>query len=74
MYTLAGDEGNFAISGDGQVTVARTLDREMTPSYSLTVTAQDRGQPRNSANSILNFDLSDINDNVPTFEQVHTIV
>ena len=74
VYALAGDEGDFAIDANGIVTVTRSLDREVTASYDLVVSALDRGQPQNRADYQLNFDLIDVNDVTPTFEQVCTVI
>ncbi|XP_048059442.1 protocadherin alpha-2-like [Megalobrama amblycephala] len=45
------------------------LDREVTSSYEITVTATDLGQPPLSSFKILNIQVSDVNDNSPQFTQ-----
>ncbi|XP_049613628.1 protocadherin alpha-8-like [Syngnathus scovelli] len=43
------------------------LDRELVADYDITITATDCGQPPLSTFKILHVDVSDVNDNVPTF-------
>nr|XP_057919382.1 protocadherin alpha-8-like [Doryrhamphus excisus] len=43
------------------------LDRELVSDYDITLTATDCGQPPLSNFKILHVDVSDVNDNVPTF-------
>ncbi|KAM6380450.1 protocadherin beta-15-like [Pluvialis apricaria] len=50
------------------VTVS-TLDREETPRYIVTVTAADAGSPPLTTTQTFTVDISDINDNVPVFNQ-----
>ncbi|XP_022042707.2 protocadherin alpha-8-like [Acanthochromis polyacanthus] len=45
------------------------LDRESIPHYEITITATDCGQPPLSTFKTLNIDVSDVNDNVPEFQQ-----
>ncbi|XP_041050027.1 protocadherin Fat 1-like isoform X1 [Carcharodon carcharias] len=54
---------------NGLVTTARTLDYEQTQYYSLTVRAVDNGIPPLSSDVLLNVNISDFNDNPPTFRQ-----
>ncbi|GCB61025.1 hypothetical protein scyTo_0004039 [Scyliorhinus torazame] len=54
---------------NGLVTTARTLDYEQTQYYSLTVRAVDHGIPPLSRDVLLNVNISDFNDNPPTFRQ-----
>ncbi|XP_062055036.1 protocadherin-23 [Lepus europaeus] len=51
----------------GVVTTRVVLDYESSSSYSLTVQATDRGLPRLSATSMINIQVTDINDNAPSF-------
>lgn len=52
----------------GAITVAKPLDREKTPTYSLTVQATDRGSTPRTDTSTISIVLLDINDFVPIFE------
>lgn len=52
----------------GAITVAKPLDREKTPTYSLTVQATDRGSTPRTDTTTVNIVLLDINDFVPMFE------
>ncbi|XP_067899138.1 protocadherin Fat 1 [Heterodontus francisci] len=54
---------------NGLVTTARILDHEKTQHYSLTVRAMDNGIPPLSSDVLLNVNISDFNDNPPTFRQ-----
>ncbi|XP_051936250.1 protocadherin alpha-6-like isoform X33 [Hippocampus zosterae] len=45
------------------------LDRELVADYDITITATDCGQPPLSTFKILHVDVSDVNDNIPTFTQ-----
>ncbi|MBC6411232.1 MAG: cadherin domain-containing protein, partial [Ekhidna sp.] len=66
-YTLTGeDSGDFSIDGNGQITVASTLDRETTSSYTLTVTATDDDATNSlSATAAVTINVTDVNDNAP---------
>ncbi|XP_069781342.1 protocadherin Fat 4 isoform X2 [Narcine bancroftii] len=52
----------------GIVSVAKQLDRETRPSYSLTVQATDRGSSPQTAKVMVNINLTDMNDFIPIFE------
>ncbi|XP_061463305.1 protocadherin gamma-B5-like [Rhineura floridana] len=45
------------------------LDRERTPTYNITITATDKGTPPLSTHKAISLQISDINDNAPTFEK-----
>ncbi|XP_030648034.1 protocadherin beta-6-like [Chanos chanos] len=46
------------------------LDREQVSGYNVTITASDGGTPSLSSTTILNFQVSDINDNPPEFKEI----
>uniref|UniRef100_A0A673FEJ7 Protocadherin 1 gamma 1 n=1 Tax=Sinocyclocheilus rhinocerous TaxID=307959 RepID=A0A673FEJ7_9TELE len=50
------------------ITTTRSLDREQIENYNVTITATDGGTPPLFSNLTLNIQVSDINDNSPTFE------
>ncbi|XP_062902616.1 protocadherin Fat 4 isoform X2 [Mobula hypostoma] len=52
----------------GILSVAKQLDRETRPSYSLTVHATDRGSSPQTATAVVNINLTDMNDFIPVFE------
>uniref|UniRef100_UPI00398F28FC protocadherin Fat 4 n=1 Tax=Pristiophorus japonicus TaxID=55135 RepID=UPI00398F28FC len=52
----------------GVVSVAKQLDRETRPSYSLIVQATDRGSSPQTATAVVNINLTDMNDFIPIFE------
>ncbi|XP_041121084.1 protocadherin gamma-A11-like isoform X5 [Polyodon spathula] len=45
------------------------LDRERVSEYNITITAKDGGTPSLSSNQTITLKISDVNDNVPTFDQ-----
>ncbi|XP_044081892.1 protocadherin gamma-A1-like [Neovison vison] len=47
----------------------RTLDRELTSRYNITVTATDQGTPALSTETHISLQVTDINDNPPVFPQ-----
>ncbi|KAJ8412621.1 hypothetical protein AAFF_G00129570 [Aldrovandia affinis] len=61
----------FAIdSKTGWITTLKDLDREMCPSYTLTVVASDLGEVFSLSSSVVVMvTIADINDNPPTFEK-----
>ncbi|XP_072557676.1 protocadherin Fat 3a isoform X2 [Paramormyrops kingsleyae] len=74
---ISGDRENqfFIDPITGLMKVNKELDREMVSGYSLTVRALDSGSPAMSSTVMVNIDISDINDNPPTFSLAnHTAV
>ncbi|PKK21808.1 FAT atypical cadherin 2 [Columba livia] len=64
--------GHFAIQPkSGQISIAKHLDREEIPSYSLTVRATDNGHPAQFSDVALHIHVSDVNDNPPRFFQLN---
>ena len=60
-YVLSGtDEADFSVSATGQITVARALDYETTPSYSLTLTATDTAGATDTAT--VNIAVTDVDE------------
>ncbi|XP_076811022.1 protocadherin-16-like isoform X2 [Clavelina lepadiformis] len=55
----------------GEICVAGDLDRETTDSYTLTVSAFDRGSPQRNSNATVLIRVTDDNDNRPRFNQSH---
>lgn len=67
-YTLS--QGSFSIDATtGIIRTTAKLDRETTPSYTLTCTATDHGNPRLSKPKKIHVTLLDVNDNAPRFEK-----
>ncbi|XP_049761329.1 protocadherin-23 isoform X1 [Elephas maximus indicus] len=66
---LSGNQGDaFQIDAlSGVITTNTILDYEFTSSYSLIVQATDKGMPQLSATSVIKIQVTDINDNAPTF-------
>ncbi|XP_046380464.2 protocadherin Fat 1-like isoform X3 [Haliotis rufescens] len=71
-YTLTGgnEQGKFAIDSDrGMILVAEPLDHELSKEYFLTITATDKGETPLSCSTIVNINITDVNDNAPQFGQ-----
>ncbi|CAI5780368.1 protocadherin gamma-B5-like isoform X16 [Podarcis lilfordi] len=45
------------------------LDREKAPAYNITITATDKGTPPLSTHKTISLQISDVNDNTPTFQK-----
>ncbi|XP_072563906.1 protocadherin-23 isoform X2 [Paramormyrops kingsleyae] len=54
----------------GKLVLHSSLDREVTDSYTLTVTAFDGGQPPLNGSALVNVTVLDVNDNTPAFESM----
>ncbi|XP_063060813.1 protocadherin Fat 3-like [Engraulis encrasicolus] len=70
VYSIvAGDrEKQFVIDPmTGQIQLNKEVDRETVMSYQLSVGARDSGSPPLSSTAIVKIEISDINDNAPTF-------
>ncbi|KAM9318351.1 protocadherin Fat 3a isoform 2-T2 [Pholidichthys leucotaenia] len=70
LYSIvSGDRDNqfFIDPLSGVIKVNKQLDRETVPSFSLAIRALDSGAPPMSSTAMVNIDISDINDNPPTF-------
>ncbi|KAI8511673.1 hypothetical protein Bbelb_107730 [Branchiostoma belcheri] len=68
FITSGNSDGHFAMDYvTGWITIDKELDREVTGSYTLTVTAYDGGSsPRRSADATVHVTVDDVNDNAPT--------
>ncbi|XP_019645840.1 PREDICTED: protocadherin Fat 4-like [Branchiostoma belcheri] len=68
FITSGNSDGHFAMDYvTGWITIDKELDREVTGSYTLTVTAYDGGtSPRRSADATVHVTIDDVNDNAPT--------
>lgn len=61
---------DFAINPQtGAIVTTKTLDRETTSGYLLTVTAKDGGNPPLSDTTDVEISVTDVNDNFPIFKQ-----
>lgn len=66
--TAARYPGHFSInSGTGDLSVNTILDRETRAEYDLVVIAEDGGEPARSSSMTVHIDVSDTNDNAPSF-------
>ena len=59
---------------DMMVELARSLDREDSPSYQVTLFCQDNGSPRLNATASFTVDVQDVNDNPPVFREVDVTI
>ena len=67
---ITGDTSTFTIHRDlGTVTLIRSLDRETTSTYTLTIRCSDDGAPKRSAKTIVKVIVLDVNDNPPVFSR-----
>lgn len=68
------EDGRFEIEeATGQIMLARSLDRETTAKYTLTVLAKDAGMAKQlSATTIVAIEVLDENDNAPEFIQTES--
>ena len=68
---ISGDpDGNFMISSNSEIQISsQTLDRESINHYTLTVRAEDGGNPSLTALTTVLISIMDINDNPPIFTQ-----
>ncbi|XP_023385931.1 protocadherin-23 [Pteropus vampyrus] len=66
---LSGNQGEaFHIDAlSGEITADGILDYEHISSYSLIVQATDKGMPRLSGTTVVKIQVTDVNDNAPTF-------
>ncbi|CAG9785684.1 unnamed protein product [Diatraea saccharalis] len=61
--------GYFSLGNvDGILRATGKLDRELKSSYTITVTAKDRGDPPNITKTKININILDENDNSPVFD------
>ncbi|XP_067670754.1 protocadherin Fat 4-like [Haliotis asinina] len=71
FYILLG-EGSYKFQIDGSsgiISTATSLDREVKSKYNLTVMAMDRGTPPRSSTAKVIINVTDVNDDVPKFNQ-----
>ena len=70
VITAGDDNDEFVIDPIlGDIQLVRSLDRENTPFYSLTIEAVDAGTPASTGTATLNITLGDVNDHPPRFLQ-----
>eukprot|EP00118_Oscarella_pearsei_P012437 m.91691 g.91691 ORF g.91691 m.91691 type:complete len:1711 (+) comp36705_c0_seq1:99-5231(+) len=73
-YQISSSSKNFPFrvsSGSGQITIAKSLDRETTSSYNFIVVANSASQTA-SANVLVG--VTDVNDNAPVFSKINYVV
>ena len=69
VYSLSG-ANNFAVDANtGIISLIQAVDYESVRSYSLNVTAYDKGQPVKSNSQIYSINIINVNDNHPSFAQ-----
>ena len=75
MYTLVSGNENGEFDCDentGKVTFKKSVDFENKKSYTLTISATDKGSPsrKSIVDAIVNVSITDVNDNKPVFNPV----
>uniref|UniRef100_A0A670IKT0 Cadherin domain-containing protein n=1 Tax=Podarcis muralis TaxID=64176 RepID=A0A670IKT0_PODMU len=67
----SGDNGKVLPSSNNyfKLQTDSPLDREIAPAYNITITATDKGTPPLSTHKTISLQISDINDNAPTFQR-----
>uniref|UniRef100_A0A8C5MFV2 Cadherin domain-containing protein n=1 Tax=Leptobrachium leishanense TaxID=445787 RepID=A0A8C5MFV2_9ANUR len=68
-FKLISSSSNFY-----EIVTKRSLDREQTLSYNITIQASDKGSPPLSSKQIIRLDVLDVNDNTPRFEKNKYVV
>ncbi|XP_041444733.1 protocadherin gamma-B1 isoform X23 [Xenopus laevis] len=63
-FKLLSTSGNFY-----KIVTMRTLDRERSSHYNITIQATDKGSPPLSVQTTIRLDVLDVNDNPPVFEK-----
>ncbi|CAN2391287.1 homophilic cell adhesion via plasma membrane adhesion molecules, partial [Pristimantis euphronides] len=53
-----------------KIVTKSSLDREIISSYNITIQASDKGFPEMTSRTIIRLDVSDVNDNAPTFDKL----
>ncbi|KAM4809573.1 LOW QUALITY PROTEIN: protocadherin Fat 1 [Rhinophrynus dorsalis] len=68
---IDGNQGNTFIIDPvrGEIKVNKLLDREKISGYTLTIQAEDNGNPPRLNSTTVNIDVSDVNDNPPVFSK-----
>ncbi|CAH2300904.1 protocadherin Fat 4 [Pelobates cultripes] len=68
-YALASgnEDGAFKLSSSGQLSLMKSLDREVKEQYILLITAVDSGSPSLTGTGTITVNVDDINDNKPSF-------
>ncbi|KAL4715527.1 hypothetical protein ACJJTC_009153 [Scirpophaga incertulas] len=72
IYSIIGGNTNLDFKIDpqtGEIEVARHLDRETIPTYSLIIGAIDSGTPPQTGTATVKVTISDVNDNGPIFDE-----
>jgi len=66
-YSIYGEGADYFSIDGGVISTARPLDREVNSSFELFVVATDRGTPSLSTNVTFFINVTDVNDETPTF-------
>lgn len=68
-YAIASgnEEWAFRLSSNGQLSIVKSLDREVKEQYILLITAVDSGSPALTGTGTITVNVDDVNDNKPAF-------
>ena len=70
IYSIYGDDnGNFFVSPDGMLKLARPLDRETVSTYEITMVARGNAHPFPSVRAVITVLVEDVPDNIPQFQE-----
>ncbi|WKX99857.1 hypothetical protein Q1695_014605 [Nippostrongylus brasiliensis] len=75
LYRITNGSSAFGIDEKtGVIYVNENIDRELKSSYSLTITAQDQGEPPLSSSATVRISVTDVNDNAPSCNSVTSLL
>lgn len=75
QYSLVERSDLFSVNPyDSDLRLLEVIDRETTPTISLTLVATDNGNPSKSSLASVVIDVSDVNDNPPILQHLEDII
>lgn len=73
-FTSGTNQDYFSLDvNSGVLTTAKKLDYETIQAYSFTVTAEDKGSPKNTDTAQVNIEILNVDDNAPKFENISQV-
>ncbi|XGW17440.1 hypothetical protein V3C99_002216 [Haemonchus contortus] len=75
LYRITNGSSAFGIDGkSGVIYTNESIDREVQSVYTITVTAQDQGEPSLSTSTVVHIHIADVNDNAPSCTSVASML
>ncbi|VDO35108.1 unnamed protein product [Haemonchus placei] len=75
LYRITNGSSAFGIDGkSGVIYTNESIDREAQSVYTITVTAQDQGEPSLSSSTVVHIHIADVNDNAPSCTSVASML